>query len=131
MARSLNLPAKLVAALVVALLLVGVVPTAAFAATASPVFTGGVTHAGVQYAKNGTALTLTVTTSSDTKCVELSTGAKQGQATAKTSWVFPITAGSGDGVQSVTATAYPTYNSGNQNCSGSSGAGTASYTLDN
>src|SRR5213080_3377229 len=68
----------------------------------SAVFTGGtgtVSSGGTLYAKQGGALTLTVNTSSDTKCVDVAgafTG-HQTSATAKSTWTFtPITAGVGD-----------------------------------
>src|SRR6266536_4083794 len=63
-------------------------------------FTGGAgtaTVGGTLYAKNGGALTLTVTTSSDTKCVDVA-GAftdHQQSATAKSTWTFTTTAGPG------------------------------------
>ena len=70
----------------------------------SLVITGGsgtVSANGTLYAKNGGALTLTVVTSNDTRCVQV-TGAhtaRQTSNTAKSSWTFSFTAGMGDGVQ--------------------------------
>jgi hypothetical protein len=95
--------------------------------------TGTYAAGGTVYAKSGGALTLTVTTSSDTKCVQLSGAhtAKETSGTAKTSWTFTLTAGSGNGVQTITATAYPNVNTNNGNCSGTSGSSNASYVLDN
>ena len=87
---------------------------------------------GTLYAKQGGALTLTVNTSSDTKCVEISGAhtAKQTSSTAKSSWTFTFTAGPGDGVQSVTAAASPNFNP--NNCTGQSQSPqSASYVLDN
>ena len=114
----------------------GFVGTPAFASSVtSAVFTGGagtVSVGGVLYAKNTGALTLTVTTSSDTLCVDVA-GAFTGHQisnTAKSSWTFTSTAGAGDGVQTVTATASPNVN-GQGKCTGSSGSAQASYTLDN
>src|SRR5215212_8023964 len=66
----------------------------AFASTvSSAAFTGGAGTAsvgGTLYAKSGGALTLTVTTSSDTKCVDVSGAhvAQQTSTTAKSSWSF-------------------------------------------
>jgi large repetitive protein len=99
-------------------------------------FTGGagtVSVAGTLYAKNGGALTLTVNTSSDTKCVDV-TGAftaHQQSSTATSSWTFSFTAGPGDGQQTVTAAASPSFN-GNNKCTGnSSSPQSASFVLDN
>src|SRR3954464_6839016 len=101
----------------------------------SAVFSGAsgtVSVGGTLYAKSGGALTLTVTTSSDTKCVEL-TGAhivRQTSSNAKSSWTFTFTAGGGDGVQTVTAAASPNFNA--NNCTGQSQTPrSASYVLDN
>jgi hypothetical protein len=109
---------------------------AAFASNVSgAVFTGGAgtfTSGGALYAKQGGALTLTVNASSDTKCVDVAgafTGHDQ-SATAKSTWVFTFTAPGGDGLQSVTAAASPSFN-GQGKCTGSSGSAQASYTLDN
>ncbi|TML32047.1 MAG: hypothetical protein E6G35_03040, partial [Actinobacteria bacterium] len=101
----------------------------------SAAFTGGtgtVTVGGTVYARNTGVLTLTVTTSSDTKCVDVS-GAFTDHlqsGTARSSWTFGATAGAGNGVQAVTATASPSFN-GQNKCTGSSGSAQASYTLDN
>lgn len=116
--------------------LFAIVGGGAFASTvSSAVFSGGsgtVSVGGTLYAKSGGALTLTVTTSNDTKCVEL-TGAhtaRQTSSTAKSSWTFALSAGSGDGVQTVTAAASPNFNA--NNCTGQSQTPrTASYVLDN
>ena len=109
----------------------GFVGTPAFASSVtSAVFTGGagtVSVGGVLYAKNTGALTLTVTTSSDTQCVDVA-GAFTGHQTsntAKSSWTFTSTAGAGDGVLTVTATASPNVN-GQGKCTGSSGSAQAS-----
>jgi len=87
---------------------------------------------GGLYAKNGGALTLTVATSSDTKCVEVSGAhaAKLTSSAAKSSWTFPFTAETGDGVKTVSAVAFPNFNS-KDNCSGNNDRATASYVLDN
>src|SRR6266567_8075804 len=108
-----------------ALLPVGAVTTYASSVTTAA-FSGGagtVSVGGTLYAKNGGALTLTVTTSSDTQCVDVAgafTGHQQ-SSTAKSTWTFSFTAGSGDGAQAVTATASPNTNPQNK-CTGSSGS---------
>src|SRR4051794_27858986 len=64
----------------------------------SAVFTGGtgtVSVGGTLYAKQGATLTLTVVTSSDTKCVEVTGAAtlpRQTSSTAKSNWTFTTTA---------------------------------------
>ena len=69
---------------------------------------------GTLYAKSGNSLLLNVTTSADTQCVAV-TGAHTDtakQSGGTTTWQFKggnFTAGSGNGVQTVTVTAYPTY----------------------
>ncbi len=118
------------------MLLLTIVVGGAFGSTVSSAsFSGGsgtVSVGGTLYAKNGGALTLAVTTSSDTKCVEV-TGAhsaRQTSSTAKSSWTFSFTAGAGDGVQNVTAAASPGFNA--SSCTGQSKQPqTASYILDN
>jgi uncharacterized protein YjbJ (UPF0337 family) len=114
--------------------LVQLSPASASSVTAAT-FSGGTgtaSVAGTLYAKNGGALTLTVATSSDTKCVQL-TGAyttRQTSSTAKSSWTFPLVAGVGDGVQTVTASASPNFNA--NNCTGQSQSPTtAALVLDN
>ena len=100
----------------------------------SAVFTGGngtVVSGGTLYAKSGGAVTLTVNTSSNTECVEV-TGALAGHqqnAAGQTSWVFGYTAGAGDGAQTVTVTANSNFN--NNKCNGNEAVTTASFTLDN
>ncbi len=102
----------------------------------SAAFTGGagtVSAGGTLYAKQGGALTLAVNTSSDTQCVDVSgafTG-HQTSPTAKSTWTFLTTAGSGDGAQSVTVAASRDINKNNNQCTGPTGTGQASYTLDN
>lgn len=110
-------------------------PTASASSVTTAVFSGGagtVSVGGSVFAKQGQTLTLTVTTSSDTQCVDVAgafTGHQQSN-TAKSSWTFTTTAGSGDGAQAVTATASVKFNSNNI-CSGASGSLQGSYTLDN
>jgi hypothetical protein len=120
---------------VVASSLVGAASLASASSVTSATFTGGtgtVSVGGTLYAKNGGALTLTVVTSNDTMCVDV-TGAfagHQSSATAKSSWTFTFAAGSGDGAQTATATASANVN-GQGKCTGASGSANASYTLDN
>jgi hypothetical protein len=112
-------------------------PAVFASSVSSAVFSGGVgtvSVGGALYAKSGGTLTLTVVTSADTRCVDV-TGALSEHATsaaAKSSWTFSSTApsGTGDGVQIATATASPSVNPQGK-CTGSSGNSTASYILDN
>jgi hypothetical protein len=123
--------------LVGALLLAIVVNGALGSTVSSAAFTGGsgtVSVGGTLYAKNGGALTLTVNTSTDTKCVDVTdeTSARIGHqtsSTAKSTWTFSFTAGTGEGVKTVTATARPDFNQ--NNCNGQAGSQQASYILDN
>jgi len=111
------------------------IPAAYASSVTSAVFSGGsstVTSGGTLYAKAGTTLTLTLTTSSDTRCVDI-VGAFADHATSasgKTSWTFTTTTGSGDGVQTVTASASPGVNPQDR-CTGATQSTQASYTLDN
>ncbi len=124
------------ATVVIAVVVCAVFGSGAFGSSvSSAVFSGGAgttTVNGTLYAKTGGALTLTVSTSNDTKCVEV-TGAftaRQTSSTAKSTWTFSFTAGAGDGAQSVTAAASPNFNA--SNCTGQSQSPkTASFTLDN
>src|SRR4051812_44831149 len=111
------------------------VPAASASSVSSAVFSGGTgtaTVSGSLYAKQGAALTLTVVTSSDTKCVEV-TGAttlpRQTSSTAKSNWTFTTTAPAGNGVQAVTVATSPNFNQ--NNCTGQTNSTQASYTLDN
>jgi hypothetical protein len=92
-------------ALVVFALVAGMLP--AFAASiSSAVFNGGTGTAlvnGTFFAKSGAALTLTVNTGNNARCVQLS-GAHQAiqtSPTAKTVWTFNLQAAAGGGVQTV------------------------------
>jgi hypothetical protein len=113
---------------------VNVAPTFA-SSVSSAVFSGGagtVSLAGTLYAKQGVPLTLTVVTSSDTKCVEVTGAAtppRQTSSTAKSNWTFTTTAPAGDGVKAFTVAASSNFN--NNGCSGQTGTTQASYTLDN
>ncbi|HSB85462.1 MAG TPA: hypothetical protein VLD86_04090, partial [Ilumatobacteraceae bacterium] len=72
-------------------------------------------------ARNGTTLTLTVTTSSDISCVKVGT-----QTKSQSPWVFALAAGPGNGIQTVDVTAFK-----NSNCNGANVTTAASYMLDN
>jgi hypothetical protein len=116
--------------------LFGMIGSGAFGSSvSSAAFSGGsgtVSVGGTLYSKTGGALTLTVTTSSDTKCIDV-TGAHtahQTSDTAKSTWTFSFTPGAGNGVQTVTAAPSPDFNK-NGACTGQKGAGQASYVLDN
>jgi hypothetical protein len=93
---------------------------------------------GVLYAKRQAALTLSVTTAT-AKCVEVSGDhiAQQTSGAAKTSWSFGFTPGDGDGVKTVTVTAYDNFTTGSKgvktcaNGTGSHQTMNASYVLDN
>ena len=111
------------------------VPAASASTVSSAVFTGGagtVSVGGTLYAKQGAALTLTVVTSNDTKCVAVTgaaTLAPQTSSTAKTNWTFTTTAPAGNGAQAFTVAASPNFN--NNGCTGQTNSTQASYTLDN
>lgn len=103
------------------------VTTATFTGSAGTVSSGG-----TLYAKQGGALTLTVITSSDTKCVDVAGAftAHDQSAGAKTNWTFTTTAGAGDGAQGVTVFASPNVNAQGK-CTGQTNSLQASFTLDN
>ncbi len=128
---------RLVPALAAApLVLAGLVFAPASASTVtSATFTGGsgtVSVGGTLYATKGAAVTLAVSTSPDTQCVDVSGAftAHQQNSGTKSSWTFSFNAGSGDGSQTVTVAASPGVNSQGK-CTGNTGTGTASFTLDN
>jgi hypothetical protein len=101
----------------------------------SAVFSGGtgtVTAGGTLYAKQGAALTLTLVTSSDTKCVTVTGAATltpQTSSTAKSNWTFTTTAPAGNGAQAFTVAASPNFNT--NGCTGQTNSTQASYTVDN
>src|SRR6058998_3600878 len=106
---SITKRSRAVGALVAVLVAFLQMPAAFASNVSSAVFSGGSGTAvvgGVLYARNGAALTLTVTTSNDTECVDV-TGAHAGHQTSstpKTTWTFSgtsFTAGTGEGVQNV------------------------------
>ena len=136
----LNWPALGALALLWLVLEAGVLlgsPAALGSSVGSAVFSGGagtVSVGGTLYARAGGTLTLTVATSSDTRCVDVvgAFTAHQTSTTAKSSWTFTTTAptGTGNGVQTATATASPSFNTQDK-CTGASGNATGSYILDN
>ncbi|WP_350275674.1 PxKF domain-containing protein [Kribbella sp. HUAS MG21] len=105
------------------------------AGVTSASFSGGagtVSVDGTLFAKQGAALTLTVGTSDDTRCVAVTGAAtvpRQTSNTAKTTWTFTTTAPAGDGVKAFTVAASPNFNA--NGCTGQSQSTQASYTLDN
>ena len=114
--------------------MLGAMPAFASSVT-SATFTGGtgtVSSGGTLYAKQGGALTLTVITSSDTRCVDVAGAftAHDQSGTAKTSWTFTTTAGAGDGAKGVTVSASPNVNPQGK-CTGQTNSLQASFTLDN
>jgi hypothetical protein len=125
--------ARLLAAAAISMLAVAVVAVSAMGASVTGIaVTGGAGTQvvnGVLYAKQGAPVTFTVTTSSDTKCVELTGLPRQTSDQPKTRWVFDVTAGAGDGLREITATATEKFNA--NNCTGSSGSSKTSYVLDN
>jgi hypothetical protein len=133
----LNLRSALAAALaaaVAAATAVVAAPAAYAASVSSAVFSGAagtVSVGGTVYAKQGGALTLTVTTSNDTQCVDVAGAftAHQESTTAKSTWTFTTAAPAGDGAQAVTAAASEMNKQGK--CTGQSATVQGSYTLDN
>ncbi|CAN7535133.1 PxKF domain-containing protein [Terrabacter sp. LjRoot27] len=108
---------------------------ASASSVSSAVFSGGagtVSVGSTLYAKQGAALTLTVTTSNDTQCVVVTGAAtlpRQTSLTAKSNWTFTTTAPAGNGAQAFTVAASPNFNA--NNCTGQTNSTQASYTLDN
>src|SRR5688572_6134294 len=97
----------LVAGVVGALTLLGL-PSALATTFGTPpaVYTaGGVSAPGGYYAKSGSALTLTVSTDANARCVSVTGLTTQTSSSSKTTWTFAVTAANGaDGVQSKTVT---------------------------
>lgn len=112
------------------------VPPAYAASVTSASLAGGAgtaTVGGVLYAKSGGALTLTVNTSSDTRCITIVQGTWTGQRTsdtARTSWTFTSPADSGNGVRVIDVSASPNFNP-NLNCTGQTNGVQTSYVADN
>jgi hypothetical protein len=118
-----------------AALLLAIAGGGAFGASVSSAsFSGGAGTVSVSdtlYAEEGGALTLTVNTANNTRCVDV-TGAhtaRQTSASARTSWTFSFTAGSGDGGKQVNITVGE--GSNNNGCTTRTATANASYVLDN
>ena len=125
------------------ILLLFTVPSAKAAEATAASFTG-ITGSytdpasGQVYVKQGGSVTLNVTTSNDTKCVDvnLNTSSQkmtQTSSTAKTSWSFTFNVPAGDGIVTATASASPSFNSAG-GCTGSTpgnARASASYIVDN
>src|SRR5688572_18980125 len=110
-------------------------PVAQAATITSAVFTGGAgthTSGGVLYARAGSTLALTVTTASNTRCVDVN-GAHDLPAaisgSAQATWTFNLTANGGAGVHQVNITVGES-NNGNPNnlvCTQRTATSSASY----
>ena len=86
------------------------------------------------YAKSGQFITFGVTTDATTACVIVTDAGGATVATNKTgatSLSFRVTAGPGNGTQTLTFTGYKGINNGNGNCNSTTATNTASYVLDN
>jgi hypothetical protein len=124
-------------AAVLILLASGLSVPPAYAVTASAAFSGGAGTVSVGetlYAKSGGVLTLTVSTSNDTRCISVVPATLAGQrtsATARTSWTFTGAADSGDGVRAFAINASTNFNANNLNCTGQSTTTQTSYVADN
>ncbi len=87
------------------------------------------------FAKQGATVKFKLTTSTDTKCVELRGIGFQHSSTAKSEWTFDTTAPAGDGEKVLTAFASPDYKLENDNtfkdCKGDTKSLEGKYVLDN
>jgi hypothetical protein len=115
--------------------MVGIAAPSASAATVTSTAWSGTNNTAVVgdvlYAKSGGRVTLTVKTTSDTRCVQI-TGAHTGRQTASgptSSWSFTFVAGTAEGVRALTVAASPSFTS--TGCAGTSGSGQATYVVDN
>ena len=118
---------------------VGVAAPSASAANATGAsFTGEpgafAVSGGLVHVRSGAKVTLTVSTTSDTRCLQV-TGSHVGRQTASgptASWKLSWTASAGEGARTVTATAYPSFNSVTNQCAGTNNGSTqATYVVDN
>ena len=118
-----------------AVLLLAIAGSSAFGASVSSAsFSGGagtVNVGGTLYAESGGALSLTVNTGNNARCVDVSGAhtARQTSASPQTSWTFSFTAGAGDGARQVNITVGEGSNS--NACTMRTATTTASYVLDN
>lgn len=106
-------------------------PAAQAASVTSAVFSGTGTFTaadGTVYAKQGTAVTLTVRTDAEAKCVTLS-GAVSARLLGSSPFVFSLAAGAGNGLQSIQVQAGN--NSNANSCSSQVDTRTVGYRLDN
>ena len=131
--RRRRLPAALVASAMAVAGLGTVTPMASAASVTSAAFSGGAgtftAAGGTVFAKEGAALTLTVNTDSQTKCLDLSGAVTARVLGGGSPQHFPVTAGSGNGLQRVNIVVG---NGNNANgCNGSVGHSTAEFILDN
>ncbi len=113
-----------IAALAASIVPAAIVATPAGASISSASF-------NVAFARNGTALVLSIVTSNDTNCVQTSPApyvAEQSipSGNGQASWTFNFAAGAGNGSQTVTVAAFK-----NKNCNSANGTTTASFVLDN
>jgi hypothetical protein len=86
------------------------------------------------YARSSQVVTFNVTTDTTTACVIITDAGGSVLATDKTgrtSLSFPLTAGPGNGTQTLTFTGYKNVNNGNGSCTSTTATRTASYVLDN
>ncbi|RYU09636.1 OmpL47-type beta-barrel domain-containing protein [Nocardioides iriomotensis] len=132
---------RALAAAASALLALGALPSgSAFGlAITNAVFSGGTgtaSFAGTLYATPGASVTLTVQTDSDARCVKLGGAfdAVQVSDVAKTTWSFPLTAQSTNGVATTTVAVSDKFNNNQGNGNNCTGNGnlttTASYVVD-
>jgi hypothetical protein len=115
--------------------LIGIAAPSASAATVLSTAWAGTNNTAmvgdVLYAKSGGRVTLTVQTTPDTRCVQM-TGAHTGRQTATgptSTWSFTVVAGTGEGARGLTLTASPSFSS--TACAGISSSGQATYVVDN
>lgn len=117
----------------VALVLLAVIGVAAAASAGALSLSGGegtTVFDDQLYAKEGGVVTATVTTTPDTECVVIFVNGEpvtsDASADGATSWTLSFSAGAGDGVRQIRATAYST-----TDCEHSDGSATESMVLDN
>src|SRR5919197_519973 len=127
------LAAKFGVLTLVALVLLAVIGVAAAASAGALSLSGGegtTVFDDQLYAKEGGVVTATVTTTPDTECVVIFVNGEpvtsDASADGATSWTLSFSAGAGDGVRQIRATAYST-----TDCEHSDGSATESMVLDN
>ncbi|MEI3847609.1 MULTISPECIES: OmpL47-type beta-barrel domain-containing protein [unclassified Microbacterium] len=127
-----------VIAAVLALVIAGLGAPAAFASSVTTAVFSGQTGVfavvgGTLYAKSSATLSLAVSTSSDTRCVDVTGALTAGDRSPsdKSQWMFSsLAAGAIEGVRTVTVAASPGINPQNQ-CTGQTRTLDASYVVDN